>query len=215
MTDRKIVTIKVTDEDIETAVPKDSGHCAIADAIARQIPGAQRVAVDLQTIRWSDDDNRYTYLTPRKAQQFLVAFDQGNREYCQPLSIRLSNPIHVVEKKQSNSKKAATQRIKQQERVAELRARRDRGEDLTQSEKMTVNRADNKAAKQAADPSPERPTSYGPKRQEYDEDGALTVRGGVAPPLAALAHGRGRRRQFGMAVAGSPEPAPRVADDDE
>jgi hypothetical protein len=206
----KTVTIKVTEEDIATAMPKDSGHCAIADAIARQIPDAKSVTVDLQTIRWSDATHRYTYLTPRKAQTFLVAYDQGLEEYCQPMSLRLTSPIHVGEKKQSNSVKAKARRVAQQERLAQLRAKRERGEELTHAEKITISRAD---AKDAADPTPERPTTYGPVTQEYDADGHLIVKGGVAPPLAALAHGRGRRREFGMAVAGSPKPAPRVADE--
>jgi murein DD-endopeptidase MepM/ murein hydrolase activator NlpD len=210
----KRVTIQVTADDIATAIPKDSGHCAIADAIARQIPGAKRVSVDLQTIRWSDADTRYTYLTPRAAQLFLLAFDQGNEDYCQPLGIRLVSPIHVAPLKQSNSVKAAERRATKRARVTELRARQERGEELTPVEKQILGRDDAQAAKKAAAPTPERPTSYGPKEQEYDDDGNLTVRGGLAPPLGALAHGRGRRRGFGLAVAGSPGPAPRVTEED-
>ena len=71
--------IKVTQEMIDRAIPADSSHCMIADAVQATLPKAEFVAVDLATIRWSDRKKglRYTFLTPRGAQWALVQFDQG------------------------------------------------------------------------------------------------------------------------------------------
>jgi hypothetical protein len=73
------VQFEVTQQIIDTAKPRDSGHCMIADAVKAAIPGAAHVSVDLATIRFSDRKigKRYVYLTPASAQQALVAFDQG------------------------------------------------------------------------------------------------------------------------------------------
>jgi hypothetical protein len=73
------VTIVVTQKEIDEALPRDSGHCMIADAVKATVPSAKNVSVDLQTIRWTDHTKglRYTYLTPRVGQVALVKFDQG------------------------------------------------------------------------------------------------------------------------------------------
>lgn len=203
----KRVTIEVTEADIEQAVPKDSGHCAIADAIARQIPGAANVTVDLQTIRWSDRDKgkRYVYLTPRVAQILLLDFDRGDRDRCEPLTFRLIEPVQVVPIRGKNPE---TRNKEQAGRVAALRVKRDAGEELTQAEKIVLTRSDNRVARP---PRPPRPTTPGPRKVEFtagksadgDPAGAVTVHGGREAPLAALAHGRGRRRVFGLKSAGT------------
>jgi hypothetical protein len=204
--------IEVTEADIDAAIPKDSGHCAIADAIARQVSGATRVTVDLQTIRWTDSDKgeRYTYLTPRAAQVLLLDFDQGEREYCRPLTFRLDRPIHVNPVTTNSGPATRARRAAQAERVAALTSKRDNGDELTRDEKRTLSRAVNRAT------SPEavaRPTSPGPRTVDVtagsaDPDGApaVVVRGGQPAPIGALAHGRGRTRVFGLKSAGSPAP---------
>jgi hypothetical protein len=83
MTDRKYYaprpTIRITKKIIERATRNSSSHCMIADAIRQQVQGASRISVDLQTIRWSDEQKglRYTYLTPHIGQDALVRFDRG------------------------------------------------------------------------------------------------------------------------------------------
>ncbi len=79
-----IVTVDVTQADIDTAIPKDSSHCMVADALKRcykQKFGrpAKQVSVDLQTIRMGDDEQkvRIIWLTPQIAQNGLIQFDQG------------------------------------------------------------------------------------------------------------------------------------------
>lgn len=73
------VRLEITQEIIADAVARDSSHCLWAEAVRVAYPEAQRVSVDIQTIRFSDPRKglRYTYLTPRVAQVSLVQFDQG------------------------------------------------------------------------------------------------------------------------------------------
>lgn len=73
------IKIVVTQKEIDEALPRDSGHCMIADAVKVAYPTAKSISVDLQTIRWTDlaKGLRYTFLTPRVAQVALVKFDQG------------------------------------------------------------------------------------------------------------------------------------------
>jgi hypothetical protein len=71
--------ISVTDDHIKRGKMADSTHCMIAEAIKSAVPGAKRVAVDLQTVRFSDARRplRYVYLTPPACQDALIQFDQG------------------------------------------------------------------------------------------------------------------------------------------
>lgn len=89
------IDFQVTQEHIDTAIPKDSAHCMIADALRAAIPGAGYVSVDLATIRWTDEAAgwRYIYLTPGYAQVALLDFDQGVKP--QPFRIR-ANAAQMV-----------------------------------------------------------------------------------------------------------------------
>jgi hypothetical protein len=73
------VTLDVTADIIDASTRKSSSHCMIAETIRTCVPTATRISVDLATIRWSDRKKglRYTYLTPRTAQDALVRFDRG------------------------------------------------------------------------------------------------------------------------------------------
>jgi len=79
---------QVTADIIATAIPRDSAHCMIADALKAAMPRAAWVSVDLATIRFTDlvAGRRYIYLTPRSAQEALIAFDQGERP--EPFRVR-------------------------------------------------------------------------------------------------------------------------------
>ena len=72
------VKLVITEELIAAAVPRDSNHCMIADALKVARPDAKAVSVDLATIRFTDPEKglRYTYMTPRIAQVCLVNFDR-------------------------------------------------------------------------------------------------------------------------------------------
>lgn len=83
------VQLDITEDLIAESTKRDSSHCMIAEAVKRAVPGARSVAVDLQTIRFTDPlkAQRYVYLTPRRAQVALVNFDQGKAP--EPFQIQL------------------------------------------------------------------------------------------------------------------------------
>jgi hypothetical protein len=89
------ITVKVTQELIDTSAERDSSHCMIADAVAEAVPHASYISVDLATIRFSDMNagKRYVYLTPRHAQEALLDFDQGKKP--EPFNLRLAG-AHVL-----------------------------------------------------------------------------------------------------------------------
>src|SRR5262245_39633855 len=84
-------TIHVTKEQIEKACKANTKHCMIAEAIRDNVSRATRISVDLMTIRWSDNEKglRYTYNTPRNAQEALLLFDAG--EPIEPFEFRVIN----------------------------------------------------------------------------------------------------------------------------
>lgn len=91
------VTITVTAEDIEKAAVGDSYRCVIAQAIARHITNARKIEVDVQTIRWSDEDGRHVFLTPYSAAGYVIAFDAG--EEIHPFRFRLRDAVPSVQKR--------------------------------------------------------------------------------------------------------------------
>jgi hypothetical protein len=81
----------VTQRHIDEAIPKDSSHCMITEAIKEALPNAKFVSTDLQTIRWTDPQKklRYIVLTPQLAQIRLIAFDQGDLDNLEPFEFTL------------------------------------------------------------------------------------------------------------------------------
>jgi hypothetical protein len=83
-------TIPVEQRHIDESLLANSSHCAIAEAIKEAIPDATRVAVDLQTVRYTRNGLRFVFLTPHVAQQsIIIPFDQGEREKCKPCVLRM------------------------------------------------------------------------------------------------------------------------------
>ena len=113
--------VDVTLEIIMTAVPANSGHCMISDAIkaAALKKGwrTSKVMTDLQTVRFTDLEKgiRYICFTPFVAQKALLDFDAGLE--VKPFSFRLK-PAQVLYKNASKRRQKA--------RVA-VRARNDGG----------------------------------------------------------------------------------------
>jgi hypothetical protein len=81
--------IPVEQQDIDRALERESSHCAVAMAIARVIPDARHIAVDVQTIRFTRKGLRYTFLTPHLARDCIVNFDQGCRAALVPFTLRM------------------------------------------------------------------------------------------------------------------------------
>lgn len=90
------LNLKITEEIIAESCRADSSHCMIAEALKVAVPDAQRVTVDLQTIRYTDSKTkqRYVYLTPRRGQEALVSFDQG--ETVEPFGLYLSTAAQIT-----------------------------------------------------------------------------------------------------------------------
>jgi hypothetical protein len=88
--------IDVTKELIEKAIRSDSSHCMISMAVAAAMPlPGLNPTTDIQTIRLTDRElgYRFTYLTPRIAQEALIQFDWGIDP--QPFQFTLANPVHI------------------------------------------------------------------------------------------------------------------------
>lgn len=93
----------ITQHIIDAAVPKDSGHCMVADALKAALPEATSISVDLQTIRFSDPARglRYIYLTPPDAQEALIMFDEGHKP--SPFRCQVARAIQIVSMFRRNS----------------------------------------------------------------------------------------------------------------
>jgi len=90
------IRIEITADEIANSVDRTSSHCMIAEAIRAKLPDAINVLVDMTTIRFSyaATDERYIYLTPYRAQQSIIAFDQGWP--IKPFRFRLRAPAQIV-----------------------------------------------------------------------------------------------------------------------
>jgi len=97
----------------------------VAEALKEARPDAKFVAVDIQTIRWSDPirKERYTYLTPRSVQEAIINFDQGKSP--EPFSFQLRDGQTTVfglsesqkEKQRAYSSERATAEKKREKRA--------------------------------------------------------------------------------------------------
>jgi hypothetical protein len=102
--------VEVSNDIIETALPANSGHCMISDAVKltakRKGWKIGKVLTDLQTIRFTDLKRkiRYVCFTPRVGQLALLAFDQGKKP--EPFSFRLK-PVQVIAPSEKQVKKTA------------------------------------------------------------------------------------------------------------
>lgn len=101
--------ISVTQADIDRAITKNSSRCVVASAIARSIPDASRIQVDVQTVRFSVGGERYVYLTPYGVAGYIVAFDAGDKIH--PFRFRLRQD-QEVKVRQRNRTEAGKQRLR-------------------------------------------------------------------------------------------------------
>lgn len=105
--------VSVTSEDIARATRRDSRNCMIAEAIKATYPGALKILVDIQTIRWSDPKTgkRYAGLTPPKVAQALVDFDQGREVAPFQFTIRAVQTVKMRTGEEKNKKRAPAKMI--------------------------------------------------------------------------------------------------------
>lgn len=85
--------IEITERIIKDSEARSSSHCMIADGVKAAVPEARFVSVDIQTIRYTDIEKgeRYVYLTPKRAQEAIIRFDQGMEQ--EPFTIQLRQPM--------------------------------------------------------------------------------------------------------------------------
>jgi hypothetical protein len=182
------VRLAVTEELVAGAVQGDSGHCMIAEALKAALPFAKHVSVDIQTIRFSDPSTRarYVYLTPRMAQEALVAFDAG--EDVEPFRCELRNPhITTMNPRRGRNPVPAEPLTGEQQR---------RRESMAYARKVRQGRAG------GATPMLE-PTTEGKPGPKGGGAPLPVVTGGQPPPAGASYSGKGkvpagRRRQHGI-----------------
>src|SRR5262245_19659791 len=121
MAQRSRFNVEVTQADIDEAHVGDSFHCVIATAISRQIPNARKIEVDLQTIRWSDENGRHSFLTPYSAAGYIVAFDAG--EEIHPFRFQLRDAVQTAQKKAKTEPAKAAKKSRDKVRVERERVR--------------------------------------------------------------------------------------------
>lgn len=116
------VLVKVTQKIINESVQADSSHCMVAEAVKAAYPNAKYVSVDIQTIRFTDKEKgkRYTYLTPRKAQEQIIAFDQGFDDELVPFQMTLQGG-QVTDAGKTSSQRAALQKDKRSNKSNSVR----------------------------------------------------------------------------------------------
>lgn len=203
--------IKVTEHHIATAIPENSNHCMIADAVsdafhARFKRKPYAVSVDLQMIRFTDKEKgeRYLYLTPAVAQIALLEFDAGQQPKAFNFRLNGEYGSHVrpVGKPWGN-------KSKKQEKKGDADSRR-----------RAVSR---KAASKGGKSAQKQLRDIAKRARMIPEEGhpqsTPRIVGGPAPPLAQLGNKRsgplrkpkdgatvsiGQRRQFGLRRMGRP-----------
>jgi hypothetical protein len=112
--------IEVTADDIERAQVDDSYRCVVAQAVARTIPDATRIEVDVQTVRFTRSGERLIYLTPYSVAGYVVAFDAGDEIH--PFRFQLRDPIKGRRRQRTSAGQEVTRkekRIETERRLAE------------------------------------------------------------------------------------------------
>jgi hypothetical protein len=205
--------ISVEQKHINEALRANSSHCAIAMAIKDAVPHARFVAVDLQTIRWSDPRKgvRYVFLTPSVAQHsVIIPFDSG--EECKPVTFRMKPAFvtkcgakrrHTPDPEQLRG--TGLKVAEEQPHIAESPLEPAGAEkDLAQSWKPQAASGpggaiiapvdDPEAVEPEPEPKPRKRRVARAKISATKPDGSIpTTLGGKLPPVSVLA-----RREFGL-----------------
>lgn len=115
-------TIEVTRRDIDQAMSKASSRCVVATAIARSIPTASRIDVDIQSIRFTVAGERFAYVTPYSVQGYIVSFDAGDE--IEPFKFRLDEEksINVRQTRKTDAGRATANAAKTATRKAKAAA---------------------------------------------------------------------------------------------
>lgn len=117
--------LRMTQELINKAMPRDSHKCMIAQAL-RQQHGARSVDVTADSIRFNIDDLRYMCPTPVVAAVELIQFDK-NRKKVAPFEVVLrelfTKPVRKISAHRKNKHGATPLRAKSPARCTKRRFR--------------------------------------------------------------------------------------------
>lgn len=139
------VRVQVTEADIAKAEVNSSMRCVVAQAIARTMPDATRIDVDVQTVRWSQAGERKVYLTPYSVAGYVIAFDAGDP--IEPFTFVLRSDRRVPVKSGNRKTEAGKEIGKAEQRV---RAQRRKVEQLELVSKGEIAPPPTKAERQLA-----------------------------------------------------------------
>lgn len=134
----KQIHIEVTQADINKADVKKSSRCVVAQALARTVPDASRISVDVQTIRFTSGGERHVYLTPYPVAGYVVAFDAGDKIH--PFSFRLRSDQVVKARRHQGTEAGDARR-----RVADKVRRRTRSLDAATKKAEAVHAPESSA----------------------------------------------------------------------
>lgn len=131
--DRLEVTI--SQQDCDDGCRGTEHYCVVATAIMRLLPEANRIEVNINTIRFSMKDDkdktvRYAYPTPPAVKVYIRAFDAGAK--AKPMKFTLYRP-QTAEKLPTPKGKAKTASFKPQGSAKTRRSIRVFGEKAFQS----------------------------------------------------------------------------------
>jgi len=191
MTDRAFANIDVTQADIDRAKIKDSSRCVVATAIARSIPGASRISVDVQTIRFTLAGERFVYLTPPAVTGYVIAFDAG--EDIRPFRFRLRQDQELRVRRQT---KTDAGKAKDTARNREKAARRKLDKAEAQAGTETASTADRRAAREARQELADAEAQRAAVMSAYTGTPAYETDDMTLPPPTMRMH-KARQRHYG------------------
>jgi hypothetical protein len=198
------VDVDVTQADLDAAIPKDSGHCAIADALRRQL-GVRNPEVDLQVVTFTDPKRgvRVSFLTPEICQDHLLEFDHGLP--LRPFSFYLRTPIRIRRAGRGAGNPHSKKDIEDRDvRKRGLLEREEHGT-ITPRERASLKRM--RETDEAGGPGANVPN--GPVEMvEHTSNNARPVFVGGRKRVAraaVLSNRKGRRREYGLRQSERPE----------
>lgn len=126
--------VVITAKDCADGIRNSEYYCVVATAIQRLQPGANRVEVNVNTIRFSmrvdGKTFRLVYRTPAVVADYVREFDKG--QVAKPMNFTLDNP-QVAEKLPTPKGKAKTPSFKPSESAKTRRSIRVAGEKTLQA----------------------------------------------------------------------------------
>jgi hypothetical protein len=157
----KQIHVEVTQDDIDKADIKNSSRCVVATAIARSVPDATRVSVDVQSVRFTSDGERRIFLTPPAVAGYVVAFDAGDEIFPFNFRLRTDQEVAVRRRVRTEAGKAilkadSNKHNRRRQHRAAVQKRDQLAPDASHTEKQVADLEVQRAEIQLADAEQER-----------------------------------------------------------